>query len=144
MGCENSINYALRIIKPILEGQASMLEVRRKAEEEYSEWMQGELRKTVWHSGCNNWYVRKPGQDNSGWNGSTYPWSQAHFWYRSLFPNFDDWEYSVSQYPEMQWTGVRGLTWILGNCETETLVVPPQKIIDFWCHCCGRGSGHED
>ena len=59
MAAENSINYALRVIKPILDGNAKTLELRREAEERYVSRVQDDLAKTVWNSGCSSWYVRK-------------------------------------------------------------------------------------
>lgn len=97
MASENCANYALRVIKPVLEGKAEIASLRRDAEKKYSDRMQEALRNTVWNSGCQSWYVRET-SDKSGetWNAMSYPWSQAHFWYRSLFPVWSDWEYRVS------------------------------------------------
>jgi hypothetical protein len=92
---ENSINYSLRIIKPILNGQASEVEVRKDAEKDFVDRVQVALRKTVWHTGCGNWYER--GAKGQEWNGSTYPWPQVWFWYDCLFPKWRHLEYSVSQ-----------------------------------------------
>lgn len=101
MASENSVNYALRVIRPVLEGRASIASVKWEAEKEYSDRMQEALRKTVWNSGCQSWYVKpKDGGSNNNnqtWNAMSYPWSQGHFWYRSLFPVWSDWEYRVSQ-----------------------------------------------
>ncbi|KAB5578092.1 hypothetical protein GE09DRAFT_1168778 [Coniochaeta sp. 2T2.1] len=95
MAAENTINYALRIIKPILDGKASVAEVKLEAEKAYVEKVQTALRQTVFASGCNSWYFgRGEGGEGNGWNGTTYPWTQAHFWRRSLFPVWRDWEFS--------------------------------------------------
>lgn len=95
MASENAVNYALRIIKPILDGRATAADVKPEAEKRYVQSLQGALHKTVWYAGCVNWYLRAaPGR--KAWNAMTYPWSQAHFWYRCLFPVWKDWEYSVS------------------------------------------------
>ncbi|KAK2058703.1 monooxygenase [Colletotrichum caudatum] len=92
MALENNINYSLRVFKPVLEGRAATAEVRREAEQDYSDEMQNALMKTVWNSGCHSWYtIEKEG--GSTWNAMGYPYSQAYFWYRCLFPVFSDWEY---------------------------------------------------
>jgi cation diffusion facilitator CzcD-associated flavoprotein CzcO len=97
MAAENSVNYALRVIRPVLEGRASIANLKWNAEEEYSDRMQEALRNTVWNSGCQSWYVKKDGDtNNQTWNAMSYPWSQGHFWYRSLFPIWSDWEFRVS------------------------------------------------
>jgi len=93
MAIENGINYALRVLKPVLDGQASIACVKREAEEAYFQRIQAALKNMVW-TGCNNWYSRGPG--GKVFNGSTYPWSQAYYWYTCLFPVWKDWEYSVS------------------------------------------------
>ncbi|KAK4143386.1 uncharacterized protein C8A04DRAFT_37398 [Dichotomopilus funicola] len=92
MAIENAVNYSLRVLQPVLEGRAGLVRLKRSAEEAYSRRMQDALQKTVWMSGCNNWYIRGPG--GKVWNGMTYPWSQARYWYECLFPVWRDWEYS--------------------------------------------------
>lgn len=94
MGIENGVNYALRVLRPVLEGRASVVCVRRSAEEAYVKRLHAALDKTVWNTGCNSWYTRGPG--GKTWNGMAYPWTQAYYWYSSLFPVWRDWEYSVS------------------------------------------------
>lgn len=96
MASENSVNYALRVIRPVLEGRASIADVKFEAEKKYSERIQEALQTTVWNT-CQSWYVRDA-NNGSGktWNAMSYPWSQAHFWYRSVFPVWSDWEYRVS------------------------------------------------
>lgn len=94
MASENSINYALRVIKPVLDGRASAAEIKLEAEQAYVEEIHRDLEKTVWHSGCKSWYVHDL-EDGKRWNDQTYPWSQAYYWYRSLFPVWSDWQYSV-------------------------------------------------
>lgn len=36
------------------------------------------------------WY-----NNESGWNAMTYPWSQTHFWWHSLWVKWDDWIVTV-------------------------------------------------
>ncbi|PGG97824.1 hypothetical protein GX51_07136 [Blastomyces parvus] len=87
MASENNINYALRILKPVLGGKAEVVELKREAEESYAYKVQAILDKTVFNAGgCQSWYI----QDNK-WNPIAYPWSQAYMWYRSLFPTWSDW-----------------------------------------------------
>ncbi|KAL2859556.1 hypothetical protein BJX68DRAFT_116847 [Aspergillus pseudodeflectus] len=87
MASENSVNYALRVLKPVLDGSASSVEVKLEAEDTYIQNVQSALKDTVWHSGCNSWYV-----NGKEWNAMAYPWAQSHFWYRSLFPVWKDWD----------------------------------------------------
>ena len=96
MAIENAVNYSLRVLKPVIEGRASVARLRRSAEEAYANRIQGALKETVWMSGCNNWYIR--GAGGKVWNAMTYPWSQARFWWDCLFPVWSDWEYTVSSF----------------------------------------------
>ncbi|KAK3321690.1 hypothetical protein B0H66DRAFT_552468 [Apodospora peruviana] len=95
MAVENAINYALRILKPVLARSSSQIaEVKRSAEEAYVDRIQAELQKTVYFSGCHSWYLmdnRVKGK--SKWNGLSYPYSQVRFWYHCLFPVWKDWEF---------------------------------------------------
>ncbi|KAL4998898.1 hypothetical protein BDV10DRAFT_62258 [Aspergillus recurvatus] len=93
----SSVNYALRILKPVLDGAASSVEVKADAEDAYVEKVQTALKNTVWHAGCHSWYVNE-----KRWNAMAYPWTQAHFWYRSLFPVWKDWNIKLVQKPASQ------------------------------------------
>lgn len=101
---ENAVNHALRVIKPLLEGQASIVEVKPEAEKEWIDKTQQELQKMIWSSTqCQSWYnkeldapVEVAGKKTQRWNGMLYPWSSGHFWWTSLFPTRADWIYRVS------------------------------------------------
>ncbi|KAJ4287120.1 hypothetical protein N0V88_007742 [Collariella sp. IMI 366227] len=90
MAIENAVNYSLRVLEPVLKGEASVAELKRSAEEDYSNQMQAALSQRVW-TGCDNWYTRN--DNGKVWNAMTYPWSQAYLWWASLFPVRRDWEY---------------------------------------------------
>lgn len=94
IAAENSINYALRIIRPILDGRASAAEVKLDAERAYVDRIQADLQKMVFGAGCSSWYVKET-DGGRPWNSTTYPWTQAYFWYRSLVPVWKDWQFSV-------------------------------------------------
>ncbi|KAH7010550.1 monooxygenase [Ilyonectria destructans] len=93
MAAENSVNYALRMIKPLLDGKADILNVKQEAEQKYSDRLQADLLNTVWFSGCRSWYL-KDTEGGKRWNAMSYPYSQAYFWYSSLFPVWSDWEFT--------------------------------------------------
>ncbi|KAJ5787378.1 hypothetical protein N7457_002368 [Penicillium paradoxum] len=68
---ENAVNYSLKFIKPILEGEVSSYEVKEDAEREWTRWVQDELQKSVFRRGvCSSWYSTA-----DGWNSSTYPFT---------------------------------------------------------------------
>ncbi|KAF9777959.1 hypothetical protein IL306_004289 [Fusarium sp. DS 682] len=92
MAAENSINYALRILKPVLNSSEGVVELDEDAEKRYVDRIQNDLAKTVWNSGCQSWYIQTNTKKNRTWNAMSYPYSQAYFWYRSLFPVWGDWK----------------------------------------------------
>lgn len=49
---ESSVNYALRVLKPVFEKGADSVELTQVAEDEYSHRVQDALRKRVWNAGC--------------------------------------------------------------------------------------------
>ncbi|PNY26054.1 Uncharacterized protein TCAP_04011 [Tolypocladium capitatum] len=93
MAIENAINYALRVIKPVIDGDATAVEVKREAETQYSQQIHEDLHKTVWWAGCGSWY-NTTGRSGKTWNAMTYPYSQAYYWYKCLFPAYGDWNYT--------------------------------------------------
>lgn len=136
MAAENSINYALRVIKPVLDGDASAADVKPEAEQRYVDRIQAELQQTVWNSGCQSWY----GKDTPGgrkWFSISYPWTQAHFWYRSLFPVWSDWQYSVGSLAlvTLASTGQRALTLTQGSV-TRKKRSPWAKLLLASCLLC--------
>ncbi|KAF5563133.1 ACB 4-hydroxyacetophenone monooxygenase [Fusarium phyllophilum] len=92
MAIENSVNFALRILKPILGSPKGVVELDRIAEERYVNRIQDDLSKTVWNSGCQSWYIQPHSENSRVWNAMVYPYSQGYLWYRSLFPVWRDWK----------------------------------------------------
>ncbi|KAF2706664.1 FAD/NAD(P)-binding domain-containing protein [Pleomassaria siparia CBS 279.74] len=86
MASENMVNYSLKFIKLVLNGEAATVDVKHEAEVAYTTQLQKDLKQTVWQSGgCSSWYV------HNGWNSTVYPHSQIDFYRRCLFPKWDDW-----------------------------------------------------
>lgn len=86
LASENMVNYSLKFIKKILDGDVTTVEVKQEAEQAYTADIQKALKETVWHSGgCNSWYV------HDGWNSQVYPYTQIWFGLRCMFPNWNDW-----------------------------------------------------
>lgn len=99
---ENAINYSLRILKPVLDGEAVSIECSQEAEDRWDREIQDGMKKTVWSgNNCNNWYSRDA-EGKQARNASTYPFTQGHFWYKSFFPIYDDLAYSVSFNPHIR------------------------------------------
>ncbi|KAK3348637.1 hypothetical protein B0T25DRAFT_569316 [Lasiosphaeria hispida] len=71
-GHRNAISYSLRVIRPVLEGKASVVDLERSVEEAYVENIQKTLNKTNWSSGgCNSWYVKEDSARNHHMTTST-------------------------------------------------------------------------
>ncbi|KAI9804258.1 MAG: hypothetical protein M1833_007065 [Piccolia ochrophora] len=88
LATENMVEMTLKMIRPILKGEASTIEVRHDVEMEYTRDIQEKLAKTVFMSGgCQSWY-----KEPNGWNSTTYPYSQLYFTYRCLRPTWSDWD----------------------------------------------------
>lgn len=70
MASENMVNYSLKFIKLLLEGEASTVDVKKDAEIRFTTEIQKALKNTVWMSGgCNSWYYTE-----NGWNSTVYPY----------------------------------------------------------------------
>jgi hypothetical protein len=87
MAVENMVNHATQFIKPILNGDMKTVEVKKEAEVAWTQNVQKDLKKTVFHTGgCNSWYF-----DKNGWNSTVLPYNQVWFWYWCKFPTWRDW-----------------------------------------------------
>ncbi|KIJ24845.1 hypothetical protein M422DRAFT_253266 [Sphaerobolus stellatus SS14] len=87
---EQHVRYALQIIKPVLQGEASVFDVKEDEERKYVAKIQ-EASKTRVFVHCSSWYVSE-----NGWNGTLYPWSQLNFWWRCFWPTWSAWNYEYT------------------------------------------------
>ncbi|HEY6551571.1 MAG TPA: NAD(P)/FAD-dependent oxidoreductase [Solirubrobacterales bacterium] len=67
---ECGIGHVLAALGEMERTGASQIEVRPEAAEGFDRELRAALAKTVWHSGCSNWYVDENGNDPSNW-----PWT---------------------------------------------------------------------
>lgn len=69
LATENMVNYSLKFMKPILNGDVRTYEVKKEAEVNWTQDIQEKLKDTVWMSGgCQSWY-----KTDNGWNATVYP-----------------------------------------------------------------------
>jgi cation diffusion facilitator CzcD-associated flavoprotein CzcO len=66
---ECGIGHVLAALAEMESAQAGRIEVRSETAESFDRELKEALAKTVWHSGCSNWYVDENGNDPSNW-----PW----------------------------------------------------------------------
>lgn len=83
----------------MLDGEATSIDCSQEAEDRWDQKIQDGLQKTVWKDGnCDNWYSRDA-QGKQARNASTYPFTQGHFWYKCVFPDYEDLAYTVNFFP---------------------------------------------
>lgn len=93
LASENMVNYAIKFIGPILEGDADTVEVKQEAEIEYTQRLQRELKHSVFHAGgCVSWYF----EGETGWNSTVYSRSQIDHTLRCMFPKWSDWSITLT------------------------------------------------
>jgi cation diffusion facilitator CzcD-associated flavoprotein CzcO len=66
---ECGIGHVLAALGEMERSRASRIEIAPEAAERFDRELRTALAKTVWHSGCTNWYVDESGNDPSNW-----PW----------------------------------------------------------------------
>ncbi|KAL7802021.1 hypothetical protein V8C44DRAFT_346096 [Trichoderma aethiopicum] len=103
---ECQINFALRIIRPVLNAMGTgtwaltigrpicdIVSVKRTAEQEDIDTVQRKAGKLVWATGCTSWFIDGSTKRNS----IMFPDWQYKFWLRSVFISWDDFNYKTSQ-----------------------------------------------
>ncbi|KAI9841320.1 MAG: hypothetical protein M1838_003615 [Thelocarpon superellum] len=87
LASENMVALTLRLIRPILAGDASQVAVKEEAELAYTHGVQERLKTMVFKTGaCHNWYTTA-----DGWNSLTYPYTQVYFYWICRFVQWRDW-----------------------------------------------------
>jgi len=71
---ECGVGHLLAALREMEAGGAGRIEVRPEAAEGFDRELRAALEKTVWHSGCSNWYVDEKGNDPSNW-----PWTWSAY-----------------------------------------------------------------
>jgi cation diffusion facilitator CzcD-associated flavoprotein CzcO len=71
---ECGIGHVLAALREMDASEARRIEVRPEAAADFDRELRAALEKTVWHSGCSNWYVDEKGNDPSNW-----PWSWSAY-----------------------------------------------------------------
>jgi cation diffusion facilitator CzcD-associated flavoprotein CzcO len=66
---ECGMRHVIEAVAKLRRAGAGRIEVRREAAEAFDRELRAALGKTVWHTGCTNWYVDENGNDPNQW-----PW----------------------------------------------------------------------
>ncbi|OKL60583.1 hypothetical protein UA08_04107 [Talaromyces atroroseus] len=123
-----------------IHGDAASVEVTAKAEHDYVYWVQEALQKRVWNAGCASWYV-----NDKNWNSMSYPWTQGHYWWRSLYPIWSHWKIKVGFKAHTHYSpkaflatnAARGslMHWFFGHSALEghwkDISCPAQELLDL-------------
>lgn len=82
--CEVQVEYVARtMLAPLLDGQASVIEVKATSENQWVNSIHDQLKGSVFAAGCSNWYINEYGRNAASWPGyaSTY-------WKETLIPRW--------------------------------------------------------
>jgi cation diffusion facilitator CzcD-associated flavoprotein CzcO len=71
---EAGMNHVIAALRELEKTKAQRIELTREAAERFDAELREALAGTVWHSGCENWYVEADGRDPSQW-----PWLWSTF-----------------------------------------------------------------
>lgn len=90
----NSVIYAVEVqveylaktlFKAVIDGCADVLEVKEEAETNFVTDLDKTLAKTVFNSGCTNWYMNAASRNSASWPGMA-----SSFWRATFFPRWRD------------------------------------------------------
>lgn len=90
----NSVIYAVEVqvdylaktlFQSVIDGYADVMEVKEEAEAHFVTELDKTLAKTVFNSGCNNWYMNAAGRNSASWPGMA-----SSFWRATFFPRWRD------------------------------------------------------
>lgn len=103
---ECQINFAMRVIKPIMGALKTgrsffpitrtaydIVDVKATAEKKDVDTVQEKAKKLVWASGCTSWFI----ETKSNRNTSMFPDYQYKFWLRSVFISWGDFNCRTSK-----------------------------------------------
>ncbi|KAH7142554.1 hypothetical protein DER46DRAFT_668041 [Fusarium sp. MPI-SDFR-AT-0072] len=81
--CEVQVGYAAEaLVKPLIDGQASVIEVKEAVENYTTNQIHQKLKSSVFAGDCSNWYI-----GNFGRNVASWPGLAIEFWIATLFPD---------------------------------------------------------
>jgi cation diffusion facilitator CzcD-associated flavoprotein CzcO len=91
---EAGIAHVIAGLRELGRAGADRIEVRSEAAERFDRELRAALHKTVWHSGCTNWYVDEGGNDPNQW-----PWTWSAYRRRTAELSSEDYHVSSARPP---------------------------------------------
>ncbi|KAH6696580.1 hypothetical protein BKA61DRAFT_531292 [Leptodontidium sp. MPI-SDFR-AT-0119] len=97
---ECQINYACRLLAPVLTRGADSIEVKATAQKKDLEWVHSRMPGLVFNSGCQSWWMNPVTKKNT----FIYPDPMVLYWIRSIFPRWDD--FTIQGRQRGSWTSL--------------------------------------
>ena len=82
---EAQVEYILQLMQLVDQSQSDAIMVKDQAQDTFNQQVQHMFEKTVWQSGCVNWYQQEGGKNFALW--PTYTWK---YWLKTKKPNATD------------------------------------------------------
>jgi cation diffusion facilitator CzcD-associated flavoprotein CzcO len=74
---ESQIAYVDRALRAMRSRRLRWLDVRKSVQDEFNRWVQTLSARTVWMSGCHNWYTVAGGRNTNNWPTYTFRYRRA-------------------------------------------------------------------
>jgi len=86
---ECQVDFAIQIIREMMERGSRSVAVKQSTEEEFMEEVEEQLNKTVWKQGnCDSWYANAQGKITTLW-----PWNCRTYWKRTKVVDFSKFDF---------------------------------------------------
>jgi hypothetical protein len=69
---EGQIGYVLAAVRALEDEGLTWLDVRPEVQRAFNAWVGAASRKSVWESGCHNWYTTAAGRNTHNWPAFTF------------------------------------------------------------------------
>ena len=69
---EAQVEYVIDALRTMNRRGLKLVDVRRDVQEAYNAELQARLRRSVWNSGCQSWYLTRDGKNTTVWPGFTF------------------------------------------------------------------------
>jgi hypothetical protein len=69
---ESQVHYIMEAIKYMNKEKVQAIDTKPEVQETYNIEIQKRLKKTIWNSGCQSWYMTKSGKNTTLWPGFTF------------------------------------------------------------------------
>lgn len=83
--CETQVAYTAKaLFEPLLDGRASVIEVKESVENRTTNEVQQRLQGSVFSGNCSNWYIGEFGRNAASWPGLA-----IEYYFATLFPDWN-------------------------------------------------------